>query len=89
MLGTLVNWEGSEADYGELDSLGTATATVKDGPHNGHTVTVYTEKHNCGAHGERIECSCGEWWQSAMYGCWQWGHQRQEAGDPTLKVLLP
>ena len=87
MAGTLIDWQGTYADCKELDSHGTATATVKGGPHDGHTVTIYTEKHNCGACGEGIECSCGERWQSAMHGCWQWGHQRQEEGDLALKAL--
>ena len=86
-MATLTNWQGTTADYGALDSYGEATAEVHGGDHDGHTVTITTEKHNCGACGESITCSCGARWQSAMNGCWQWGHQRCERGDAELKAL--
>ena len=84
----LVNVQGNEADYGELDSQGEYTAIVSGGEHDNHQVKVLTEKHNCGACGQSVECSCGNYWQSAMNGCWQQGHQRQESGDLSLAQLV-
>ena len=83
----LVFVEGQEADAGQLDDWGEAKAVVVGGIHTGHTVTMYTEKHNCGAYGTEIKCSCGAAWQSAMHGCWQQGHQREKEGDLDLATL--
>ena len=75
---------GEPADAGELDSDGEEMYAVHGGPHDGHTIQVHTEKHNCGAWGAGITCSCRAFYQSSMNGCWQQGHQRKEAGDYTL-----
>ena len=88
MCGKLVNRQGVEANFGQLDSQGLETATVAGGPHDGHAVKIATEKHNCGACGWTISCSCGAFWQSDMNGCWQWGHQRREEGDDSLRALM-
>lgn len=71
----------------QLEGGVTATYTVRGGPHNGHIVTFYTERHDCGVHGTTIECSCGTVWQSAMHGCWHQKHQRAEAGSPELAEM--
>ena len=84
----LLNRQGRGADLSKLDSRGRWTATVEGGPHDGHTIVVKEEKHNCGAYGTKVECSCGARWQSAMNGCWQAGHQRQEAGDAELAAMM-
>lgn len=83
----LVFVAGSEADGGQLDDYGQAMAVVVGGEHSAHTVEITTEKHNCGAYGSAIVCSCGAKWQSAMYGCWQYNHQRAENGDKELAAL--
>ena len=88
MRGKLLNWEGTYADFGQLDDAGKAFADVEGGPHDGHKVTIITEKHNCDACGWRIRCTCGARWQSSMNGCWQQGHQRKEEGDQMLKLLI-
>jgi len=76
--------EGQEADAGILDDSGVESVLIHGGSHDGHTAAVCTEKHNCGGYGTSIKCSCGASWQSAMYGCWQHGHQRGEEGDQEL-----
>lgn len=86
--GVLIGIQGDEADYSQLDSQGEYTATVEGGDHDGHQVTVFTEKHNCGAYGEIITCSCGEQYQSAMNGCWQQNHQRHEEGSESLRSII-
>jgi len=83
----LIHISGKSADFGKMDDYGKEVFKVSGGQHDGHTVTINTEKHNCGAGGEVVECSCGARWQSAMYGCWQQGHQRKEECDPTLKEM--
>jgi len=84
----LVWLSGQDADAGQkMDDNGESTWRVEGGPHDGHTVTVRTAKHNCGAYATDIDCSCGAGWSSAMNGCWQWGHQRDEEGDPTLAEM--
>lgn len=88
MNGQLTNKQGTYADFGQLDSQGCMTAMVEGGPHGGHTVTIASEKHNCGACGYTISCSCGGFWQSSMNGCWQRSHQREEEGDKSLEALL-
>lgn len=75
---------GTEADASQLDDFGEMQVEYATGPHKGHKATLYTEKHNCGAYGESIVCECGATWESAMYGCWQQGHQREESGDESL-----
>ena len=84
----LVQFEGLFADAGQLDDWGDAKAVVVGGPHDGHVVTIETEKHNCGAYGESVRCDCGDSWQSAMHGCWQHGHQREEGGDGELAEMM-
>lgn len=83
----LMRISGGLADAGEFDSSGLLVAKVKGGPHNGHTVEIDSDKHNCGAYGEAVTCSCGAYWQSAMHGCWQQGHQREEEGDTELAKM--
>lgn len=84
-------YSGNSADGSQLDDDGVLTARVVGGPHDGHTVTEYTYKYNCGAYEVNVECSCGERYENAMYGCWQYNHQRSErfvgahAGE--LKVM--
>jgi len=78
---------GNVANDGELDDEGEAVYRVQGGEHNEHVITICTEKHNCGAWGESVDCSCGESWQSSMWGCWQYGHQREETGNPSLKEM--
>jgi len=84
----LVNIEGRSADFGKLDDYGQWTATVVGGPRDSHEVTVMEEKHNCGAHGITVKCSCGVQFQTAMNGCWQQGHQRPKKGDLELEKML-
>jgi len=84
----LVFVEGSIADAGLLEHYGEAKAVVVGGKHDGHIVEIHTHKHNCGAYGEEIACSCGSEWQNAMNGCWQQQHQRQEEGDSTLADMM-
>lgn len=86
-IGTLVKVHGQEADAGLLDDSGEQTYKVKGGPHDGHTVEIYTAKHNCGAYAEDVYCSCGAEWHNRMDGCWQHGHQREESGDTSLRAM--
>lgn len=79
---------GRIADAGKFEDEGIASGIVTKGPHEGHTVMLHTAKYNCGAWSEEIYCSCGGAWCNAMYGCWQYNHQRKEEGDPTLKELV-
>ena len=59
-----------------------------DDLHSG-IITLIAEKHNCGAYGESVEDSDGNLlWQSAMSGCWQQGHQREERGDKKYAALF-
>jgi hypothetical protein len=83
----LIFISGENADAGQFDDSGSAVYRVQGGKHDGHQVTISTEKHNCGAYGESVSCSCGGYWQSAMYGCWQQGHQRREEGDKSLREM--
>lgn len=75
---------GRIADGGQMDDSSEATFMILDGQHKGHTLVVNTAKHNCGAYGESMLCSCGAHWNNAMNGCWQAGHQRREEGDRRL-----
>jgi hypothetical protein len=83
-----ISGDGDVADAGQFDDSGSAIYRVQGGEHDGHKIVICTEKHNCGAYGESVSCSCGAYWQSAMYGCWQQGHQRQEEGDKSLQTML-
>lgn len=78
---------GNTADAGKLADSGEAVYLVQGGEHDGHVIVVRTEKYNCGAYGEEINCSCGAAWLSAMTGCWQAGHQRKESGDSSLEEM--
>jgi len=49
----LIFVSGNEADAGEFDDSGKAIYKVEGGIHDGHEVTFCTEKHNCGAYGEK------------------------------------
>jgi hypothetical protein len=84
----LIFVSGNVADAGQFDDSGEAHYHVQGGEHDSHEVTIYTEKHNCGAYGESVNCSCGEAWQSSMHGCWQAGHQREEFGNPSLEEMM-
>ena len=84
----LVFVSGTIVDAGKFDDEGVAIYRVEGGLHDGHEITVMSEKHNCGAYGESVKCSCDASWQSAMYGCWQANHQREEGGDELLKEMM-
>lgn len=78
---------GRVSDAGAMDDIGVAIYVAIGGLHDGHIVKIDTEKHGCGAYGEHIQCSCGAKWKSAMNGCWQCDHQREETGDLSLKEM--
>lgn len=84
----LINISGTIADSSQFDSGGVATAEVVSGSHKGHTITLKTNKFNCGAYHEDLNCSCEAHWHNQSNGCWQQGHQRDEHGDPELSKVL-
>jgi len=73
---------------GQGDASTKTTYLVNGGPHDGHTVTLIEEKHNCGAFGQSVDCSCYISWKSAMNGCCQPEHQREEVGDKELSKVF-
>ena len=83
----LILVSGTVADGSEFDDSGRATYRVEGGNHDGHTVTIDTAKYNCGVYAVDIICSCGKSWQNGMSGCWQYGHQRRENGDPEIGAM--
>lgn len=80
--------QGTIADGTLMEQAGTATATVTEGPHQGHTVTLKTHKHQCGAYAEDVDCNCEGHWHNQLNGCWQQGHQRDEHGDKALAAVV-
>lgn len=74
---------GRPADSSLLEDYGREEYKDVAG-HPGHIVTVFSDKHSCGAYSIVVECSCGSCWQSALEGCWQNAHQREESGDRSL-----
>lgn len=79
---------GNIADSGEFDDYGQAEVVILAGPHAGHTAAVGTAKHNCGAYILQAVCSCGARYGNRASGCWQYGHQQEEYGDPELGKAL-
>lgn len=65
---------GREADTSQLDDYGRKLIILQ----NGTQITVESEKHNCGAIGYELSINNTLVYSSAMYGCHQYNHQREE-----------
>lgn len=83
-----IKFNGTIADVSQIEDGGLGVAEPISGKHAGHSVTIETAKHNCGAYQEDVTCSCGATFHNRMNGCWQYGHQREQSGDESLEDIV-
>lgn len=83
-----ITFSGYIADGSEIEDGGKATIKPLEGKHAGHTISISSDKHNCGAYQIDAKCSCGATYHNGMNGCWQNGHQRSEEGDQELSIAF-